>query len=81
MTLLSEKNVIIRQNVTLGRKGNEKSTQEKIHPTIEDNVSIGAGSVILGGITVGKNAVVTKDVPSNAVVVGVPGTIIKYIEA
>lgn len=51
---------------------------------IEDYVSIGTGSTILGGIKIGKNAiigagaVVTKDVPENAIVAGNPATIIRY---
>lgn len=76
--------VIIRQGVTLGRKGTE--VDEKLHPTIESYVEIGAGAVILGNIVIGKhatigaNAVVTKDVPAYAVIAGVPGKIIKYKE-
>jgi acetyltransferase-like isoleucine patch superfamily enzyme len=51
---------------------------------IEDGASIGTGATILGGIRIGKNAmvgagaVVTKNVPENAVVVGNPAKIIKY---
>jgi len=51
---------------------------------IEDDVWIGAGSVILPGVRIGKgaiiasNAVVNKDVPSNAIVGGVPAKILKY---
>ena len=50
----------------------------KRHPTIMDNVVIGSGAQILGPIIVGKNskigsnAVVTNDVPENAVMVGIP---------
>ena len=53
------------------------------HPTLEDNVVIGAGAKILGPITlgsgarVGSNAVVVKDVPPGATVVGVPGQILR----
>ena len=53
----------------------------KRHPTIEDNVVIGAGSIILGPITVGQGAkigagsVVVRPVPAGATVVGVPGRI------
>ena len=50
----------------------------KRHPTLKDNVVVGSGAQILGPVTVGKNAkiganaVVTKDVPENAVMVGIP---------
>ncbi len=54
----------------------------KRHPTLEDNVVIGAGAKILGPITlakgcrVGSNAVVTKDAPPGSTVIGIPGHII-----
>ena len=50
----------------------------KRHPTLEDNVVVGSGAQVLGPVTVGKNAkiganaVVTKDVPENAVMIGIP---------
>ncbi|GAB3624385.1 hypothetical protein GCM10027418_24690 [Mariniluteicoccus endophyticus] len=55
----------------------------KRHPTLEDGVKVGAGARILGPITVGQgarigaNAVVTKDVPAAATVVGVPGRVLE----
>lgn len=55
-------------------------------PTIGDNVSIGAGAVLLGGIkignnvSIGANAGVLKDLPENVVAVGVPAKVIKYRE-
>jgi len=70
--------VLIYQGVTLGGTGVEKG---KRHPTIGNNVVIGAGAKVLGNITVGDNsyiganAVVIKDVPPNSTVVGVPGRI------
>ncbi len=73
-------NVLLYQGVTLGGTGLEKG---KRHPTIGDNVVIGAGAKVLGNITVGDNsyiganAVVVKDVPLNSTVVGVPGRITK----
>lgn len=73
-------NVLLYQGVTLGGTGLEKG---KRHPTIGNNVVIGAGAKILGNITVGDNsyiganAVVVKDVPPNSTVVGVPGRITK----
>lgn len=74
-------NCNISQFVTIGQKN--RGNQEG-HPTIGDNVYIGPGAKIIGGIHVGSNVaigancVVTKDVPDNAVVVGVPGRIISY---
>tara|TARA_B100001250_G_scaffold382509_1_gene375706 strand:+ start:113 stop:694 length:582 start_codon:yes stop_codon:yes gene_type:complete len=50
----------------------------KRHPTLEDNVIVGSGAQVLGPVIVGKNAkiganaVVTKDVPQNAVMIGIP---------
>lgn len=71
-------NVTLFQGVTLGGTGKEKG---KRHPTILNNVVAGAGSKILGDITVGNNvmiganAVVLRDVPDDSTVVGVPGRI------
>ena len=73
-------NVLLYQGVTLGGTGLEKG---KRHPTIGNNVVIGAGAKVLGNINVGDssyigaNAVVIKDVPANSTVVGVPGRITK----
>ena len=50
----------------------------KRHPTLEDDVVIGSGAQVLGPIIIGRcskigaNAVVTKDVPENAIMVGIP---------
>lgn len=69
-------NVTIYQGVTLGGTGKESG---KRHPTVGDNVVIGAGSMLLGSIKVGDNvkvgsgSVVVHDVPSNSTVVGNPG--------
>lgn len=71
-------NVLLYQGVTLGGTG---LTKGKRHPTIGNNVVIGAGAKVLGDITVGDNsyiganAVVIKDVPANSTIVGVPGRI------
>jgi serine O-acetyltransferase len=71
--------VTIYHGVTLGGSGNDTG---KRHPTIGHRVTIGAGAKVLGPIKigddsrVGANAVVVKEVPSSAVVVGVPGQII-----
>tara|TARA_B100000686_G_scaffold305344_1_gene343718 strand:+ start:1064 stop:1603 length:540 start_codon:yes stop_codon:yes gene_type:complete len=72
-------NVSIYQGVTLGGTKWEK---RKRHPSISDNVVIGAGAKVLGPITVGKNSkigansVVTRNVPSNTVVVGIPARVV-----
>jgi len=72
--------VLLYQGTTLGGTGIVKG---KRHPTVGNNVVIGAGAKVLGNITIGDNsyiganAVVVKDVPSNSTVVGVPGRITK----
>ena len=59
--------------------GGRSMNHGKRHPTVGDRVVIGAGAKVLGPITIGSdvqigaNAVVVKDVPDDAVVVGVPG--------
>ena len=75
-------NVTIYHMVTLGgispsiNSDDQRGT--KRHPTLQDNVVVGSGAQVLGPVTVGKNAkiganaVVTKDVPENAVMVGIP---------
>ena len=71
-------NVTIYQCVTLGGTNPANGVAGKRHPTIEDNVIIGSGAQVLGPITVapgariGANAVVTRDVPEGAVMVGIP---------
>ncbi|WP_174275411.1 serine O-acetyltransferase EpsC [Sphingomonas bacterium] len=71
-------NVTIYQNVTLGGTNPTDGIPGKRHPTIEDDVIIGSGAQVLGPITVGKgarigaNAVVTRDVPPGATMVGIP---------
>lgn len=73
-------NCIIYQNVTLGGTGKD---QGKRHPTLGDNVLIGAGAKVLGPFKVGDNArvaagaVVLDEVPPNATAVGVPARIVK----
>ncbi len=70
--------VLLYQGATLGGTGIVKG---KRHPTIGNNVVIGAGAKVLGNISIGDNsyiganAVVIKDVPPNSTVVGVPGRI------
>jgi serine O-acetyltransferase len=71
--------VTLYQGVTLGGTGKEVG---KRHPTIRNNVVIGAGARVLGNITIGENSrvgagsVVLRDVPDNSTIVGVPGRIV-----
>jgi serine O-acetyltransferase len=71
-------NVSLLQGVTLG---GTSTRREKRHPTLRDNVTVGAGAKVIGAITIGENSrvgagsVVVRDVPPNAVVVGVPGRV------
>jgi len=73
-------NVSLFQGVTLGGTGKETG---KRHPTLMDNVTVGAGAKILGNVTIGENsyvganAVVLRDVPPNCTVVGVPGRVVR----
>lgn len=70
--------VMLYHGVTLG---GQVLTQTKRHPTIGDNVTIGAGAKVLGPITIGSgsavgaNAVVTKDVPADSIAVGIPAKV------
>ncbi len=72
-------NCTIYQNVSLG---GTSLTREKRHPTLGNNVVVGAGAKILGPIVIGNNvkigsnSVVIKDIPDNSVVVGIPGKIV-----
>lgn len=71
---------------------NDKMPRSKVYPeafariTIEDHASIGANATLLPGIAIGKHAmvgvgaVVTKDVPDYAVVVGAPAKVVRYIK-
>lgn len=70
--------VTIYQGVTLGGTSPDNGVGGKRHPTLADGAIIGSGAQVLGPITVGPrarigaNAVVTKDVPAGAVMVGIP---------
>ena len=75
-------NVTIYHMVTLGgispSINSDYQRDSKRHPTLMDNVVVGSGAQVLGPVIIGKNAkiganaVVTKDVPENAVMVGIP---------
>src|SRR5262245_52799759 len=72
------RNVTIYQGVSLAGTSLKR---EKRHPTLGDNVVVGAGAKIIGGFTIGENSrigagsVVVREVPPNSVVVGVPGRV------
>ena len=72
--------VTLFQGVTLGGTGKERG---KRHPTLGNQVVVGAGAKILGGIKIGDNvkiganSVVLKSVPANSTVIGVPGRVIR----
>ena len=71
-------NVTLLQGVTLGGTSLKR---EKRHPTLGNNVVVGAGAKIIGGFTIGHGSrigagsVVVREVPTNSVVVGVPGRV------
>ncbi|MBK7972472.1 MAG: serine O-acetyltransferase [Deltaproteobacteria bacterium] len=71
--------VTILQGVTLG---GTSTRREKRHPTVEDNVVIGAGAAVIGRVRVGRDSkigsgsVVIRDVPPHSTVVGIPGRVI-----
>lgn len=73
-------NCTIYQGVVLGGTGKE---QGKRHPTLKNNVMVGAGAILLGNIVIeddvkiGANSVVLHDVPKGATIVGVKAKIIK----
>lgn len=73
-------NVTLYQGVTLGGTGKE---QGKRHPTLGNNIMIGAGAKVLGSCSIGDNckigagSVVLEDVPGGCTVVGVPGRVVK----
>lgn len=71
------RNCIIAQNVTIAGKNGER-------PVIKDWVYLGHASIVMGGVTIGDNAVVgaltlvNKDVPDNAVVGGIPAKVLRW---
>ncbi len=78
-TIIGE-DVLIYQQVTLGGVSTSKG---KRHPTLGNNVVIGAGAKVLGNITIGENSkvgansVVVKDVPSDSTAIGIPARVLK----
>ena len=80
-------NVTIYHAVTLGGSSpsidSERQRHEKRHPTVGNDVVIGSGAQIIGPIKIGNNAriaanaVVVKDVPENATMVGIPAKAVK----
>ncbi len=76
-------NVMLYQGVTLGGTSTQKT---KRHPTLGNNVVVGAGAHIIGAITIGDNvrigsgSVVVKPVPPNSTVVGVPGRVVARVD-
>lgn len=74
------KGCLIYQGVTLGGTGKESG---KRHPSLLENVVVGAGAKILGNITIGKNvrvgagSVVMRDVPHDTTVVGIPAKVVR----
>ena len=76
-------NVTISQGVTIGEGGSQNDKNDDDIPTIGDNVLIATNALVLGGISIGNNAVVgagavvTKDVDAGTVVVGNPAHLLK----
>lgn len=76
-------NCDVRQNVTFGGNFNTVDENGRSQPWLGNNVSVGAGAVIIGPIKIGANSiigansVVTRDVPENVIISGIPGTVLK----
>jgi serine O-acetyltransferase len=77
------KNFDVRQNTTFGGNFSKTDAEGHTQPMLGDNVSVGTGAVIIGPINVGTNSiigansVVTKNVPENVIVSGIPAVVIK----
>ncbi len=76
------KNCDIRRNVVFGGNYGRVDKQGRQKPTLGDNVSVGVGAVIVGPVKVGSraiigaNSVVTRDVPENMIVSGIPAVVL-----
>jgi serine O-acetyltransferase len=77
------RNALIYQGVTIGAKELDFTVNLSLRPLLGDDVVVGSGAKILGGIeisngvSIGANAVVTKSLPANVVAVGIPARIIQ----
>ena len=73
----------VRQNVTFGGSFNKQDESGRTQPWLENNISVGAGAVIIGPVKIGSNSiigansVVISDVPNNVIVAGSPARVIK----
>jgi serine O-acetyltransferase len=73
----------VRQNVTLGGNYNKTDAEGRFFPILGNNVSLGAGAVVIGPVKVGDNSivgansVVNRDVPENVIVAGNPAKVIR----
>jgi serine O-acetyltransferase len=82
-TTIIGRNCHLFQGVTLGGTSTHRA---KRHPTLQNNVVVGAGAKVIGDVTVGENAkigagsVVVTNVPPNATVVGVPGHVVAFAD-
>ena len=78
-------NATIFQGVTLGARELDFSYQESSRPTVGDDVTIGSGAKVLGGLTlgtgsrIGANAVVLESVSANVVAAGIPARVVKTL--
>lgn len=74
----------MRPGVVIGKKGYESAIDAPV--TVGDNVNFGLGVRVLGklnignNVSIGANSVVTKDIPDNAVAVGLPARVVKIID-